>query len=44
MSAMLMLYMVRQLLLSGRAEQVVGLTAVRGLFEFRGSGLDPAYG
>ena len=36
MSAMLALYMVKQLLLPGRAEHVLGLAAVRSLFEFRG--------
>jgi POT family proton-dependent oligopeptide transporter len=36
MSAMLVLYMVKQLLLPGRAENVLGLAALRSLFEFRG--------
>jgi proton-dependent oligopeptide transporter, POT family len=36
MSALLTLYMVKELLLPGQAEQVIGLTAVRTLFEFRG--------
>ena len=36
MSAMLALYMVKQLLLPGHAEHVLGLAAVRSLFEFRG--------
>jgi POT family proton-dependent oligopeptide transporter len=36
MSALLALYMVKQLLLPGHIEQVVGLGALRNLFEFRG--------
>ena len=36
MSAMLALYMVKQLLLPGHTEHVLGLAAVRSLFEFRG--------
>ena len=36
MSVLLTLYMVEELLLPGNAEQVIGLSAVRNLFEFRG--------
>lgn len=36
MSALLALYMVKQLLLPGHAENVLGLAALRDLFEFRG--------
>ena len=36
MSALLTLYMVKQLLLPGHAENVIGLASLRGLFEFRG--------
>lgn len=36
MSALLTLYMVKELLLPGHAEQVIGLTEMRTLFEFRG--------
>ena len=36
MSAMLALYMVKQLLLPGHIEHVLGLSALRNLFEFRG--------
>ena len=36
MSVLLTLYMVKELLLPGNAEQVIGLSAVRNLFEFRG--------
>ena len=36
MSAILTLYMVKELLLPGHAEQVIGLAALRNLFEFRG--------
>ena len=43
MTALLALYMVRQLLLPGHAEHVVGLEALRGLFEFRGPMADQAF-
>ncbi|MFM9852147.1 MAG: peptide MFS transporter [Sphingomonadaceae bacterium] len=43
MSALLTLYMVKELLLPGQAEQVIGLTAVRTLFEFRGPMSDLAF-
>ncbi len=36
MTALLTLYMIKQLLLPGHAENVLGLDALRGLFEFRG--------
>ena len=36
MSALLTLYLVKDLLLPGHAESVVGLAGLRGLFEFRG--------
>jgi POT family proton-dependent oligopeptide transporter len=36
MSALLALYMVKQLLLPGHAENVLGLGALRNMFEFRG--------
>jgi POT family proton-dependent oligopeptide transporter len=36
MTALLALYMTKQLLLPGHAENVLGLTALRHLFEFRG--------
>ena len=36
MSALLTLYMVKELLLPGHAEQVIGLAGLRSLFEFRG--------
>jgi proton-dependent oligopeptide transporter, POT family len=36
MSALLTLYMVKELLLPGNAEQVIGLAGLRDLFEFRG--------
>jgi POT family proton-dependent oligopeptide transporter len=36
MSGLLALYMVKQLLLPGHAEHVLGLAALRGFFEFRG--------
>ena len=36
MSALLTLYMVKDLLLPGNADSVMGLGALRGLFEFRG--------
>ncbi len=36
MSALLTLYMVKELLLPGHAEQVIGLAGLRHLFEFRG--------
>ena len=37
MSALLALYMTKQLLLPGHAEHVAGLAQLRGLFEFRGA-------
>ncbi len=43
MTALLALYMVRQLLLPGHAEHVIGLGAVRRLFEFRGAMSDQAF-
>lgn len=43
MTALLALYMVKQLLLPGHAEQVIGLAAVRHLFEFRGAMTDQAF-
>jgi POT family proton-dependent oligopeptide transporter len=43
MTALLTLYMVKQLLLPGHAENVVGLDAVRSLFEFRGPMSDLAF-
>ncbi len=36
MSALLTLYMVKELLLPGHGEQVIGLAGLRNLFEFRG--------
>ncbi len=36
MSALLTLYMVKELLLPGHADQVIGLEGLRNLFEFRG--------
>ena len=43
MTALLALYMVKQLLLPGHAENVIGLTALRSLFEFRGPMADQAF-
>ena len=43
MTALLALYMVRQLLLPGHAEHVIGLDALRHLFEFRGPMSDQAF-
>jgi POT family proton-dependent oligopeptide transporter len=43
MTALLALYMVKQLLLPGHAEHVIGLAAVRHLFEFRGTMTDQAF-
>ena len=43
MMALLALYMTRQLLLPGHAENVWGLAALRGLFEFRGPMSDIAF-
>lgn len=43
MTALLALYMVKQLLLPGHAEQVIGLAAARHLFEFRGAMTDQAF-
>jgi len=43
MTALLALYMGQQLLLPGHAEHVLGLTALRQLFEFRGSMPDQAF-
>jgi len=43
MTALLALYMVKQLLLPGHAEHVIGLTALRNLFEFRGPMPDQAF-
>jgi POT family proton-dependent oligopeptide transporter len=43
MTALLALYMVKQLLLPGHAENVVGLAALRSLFEFRGPMADQAF-
>ena len=43
MTALLALYMVKQLLLPGHAEHVIGLAAVRHLFEFRGAMTDQAF-
>jgi POT family proton-dependent oligopeptide transporter len=37
MTALLALYMTKQLLLPGHAENVLGLDALRDLFEFRGA-------
>lgn len=42
MAALLSLYMVQQLLLPGHAEHVIGLAALRDLFEFRGAMSDRA--
>ena len=43
MSALLTLYMVKELLLPENASQVVGLAAVRGMFELRGPMSDVAF-
>jgi POT family proton-dependent oligopeptide transporter len=43
MTALLALYMVRQLLLPGHAEHVIGLAGLRRLFEFRGPMSDQAF-
>jgi proton-dependent oligopeptide transporter, POT family len=43
MSALLTLYMVKELLLPGHAEQVIGLAGLRHLFEFRGPMSDLAF-
>ncbi len=43
MTALLALYMIKQLLLPGHAEHVLGLAALRHLFEFRGSMSDLAF-
>lgn len=43
MSALLTLYMVKELLLPGHAEQVIGLVGLRSLFEFRGPMSDLAF-
>lgn len=43
MTALLALYMVKQLLLPGHAENVLGLDALRTLFEFRGPMSDLAF-
>jgi POT family proton-dependent oligopeptide transporter len=43
MTALLTLYMTRQLLLPGHAEHVIGLAALRDLFEFRGPMSDRAF-
>ena len=43
MTALLALYMVKQLLLPGHAEHVIGLAALRNLFEFRGPMADQAF-
>lgn len=43
MMALLMLYMNKQLLLPGHAENVVGLSALRHVFEFRGGMPDQAF-
>ena len=43
MTALLALYMVKQLLLPGHTEHVIGLTALRNLFEFRGPMPDQAF-
>jgi len=43
MTALLALYMVKQLLLPGHAEQVIGLSGLRHLFEFRGAMSDQAF-
>ena len=43
MTALLALYMVKQLLLPEHAPNVIGLTALRSLFEFRGPMADQAF-
>jgi POT family proton-dependent oligopeptide transporter len=43
MTALLALYMVKQLLLPGHAEHVIGLAGLRHLFEFRGPMSDQAF-
>jgi POT family proton-dependent oligopeptide transporter len=43
MTALLALYMVQQLLIPGHAEHVLGLAALRGLFETRGPIADQAF-
>lgn len=43
MTALLALYMTKQLLLAGHAEHVIGLAALRHLFEFRGPMSDRAF-
>jgi POT family proton-dependent oligopeptide transporter len=43
MTALLALYMVKQLLLPGHAEHVIGLAGLRRLFEFRGPMSDQAF-
>ncbi len=43
MTALLALYMTKQLLLPGHAENVLGLGALRHLFEFRGAMSDQAF-
>lgn len=43
MSALLTLYMVKELLLPHNAVQVIGLSSLRGLFEFRGPMSDIAF-
>lgn len=43
MTALLALYMVKQLLLPGHAEHVLGLAGLRHLFEFRGPMSDQAF-
>ncbi len=43
MTALLALYMVKQLLLPGHAENVIGLGALRNFFEFRGPMSDQAF-
>ena len=43
MTALLVLYMVKQLLLPGHAEHVIGLAGLRHFFEFRGPMSDQAF-
>ena len=43
MTGLLVLYMVKQLLLPGHAEHVIGLAALRHLFELRGPMPDQAF-
>jgi proton-dependent oligopeptide transporter, POT family len=43
MTSLLVLYMVKQLLLAGHAEHVLGLSALRGLFQARGPMSDQAF-